>query len=82
MSQSNSVQHFENVTDILLYVAHANREVSLSDLQDDVLDINKGPLNLIIRRLVSAGYLISNGLQAGRAYTATEKTKQLFGVKA
>lgn len=81
MSQSNSVQHFENVKDVLLYVACSGREVSTSEIAEQVLDINKGALNLLIRRLVKAEYLVSNGLHTHRAYTATDKTKQLFGIE-
>lgn len=80
MSQANTVDHFEKVADILIYVACSGREISLIELQENVIDMNKGAISLLIRRLVKAGYLKSNGLQTLRAYSATTKTKELFGV--
>lgn len=75
-----AVRTFDRVKDILIYIATATHEVTTLELEEYVVDLNRTQINLVIKGLVREGYLISNGLRAGRAYTATHKTKQLFGI--
>ena len=75
------VKKFEEIKNVLVYVAFSTAEVTALELEENVTDWGRCQLNLHLKKLVEAGYLQSNGKQAERAYTATDKTKQLFGVK-
>ena len=77
-----AVNRFEAIKDILVYITFANNEVTAGELEENVLDASRNTINCHLRQLVATGYLQSNGKQNDRAYQATEKTKQLFGVKA
>jgi len=74
------VQRFETIKDILIYIATATHAVGSAELQDNVTDLCRSQTNNCLKGLVREGYLISNGLQSGRAYTATDKTRELFGI--
>lgn len=75
------VKKFEEIKNVLVYVAFSKSEVTASELEENVTDWGRCQLNLHLKKLVEAGYLQSNGKHSDRAYTATDKTKQLFGVK-
>lgn len=75
-----AVKKFEMVKDILIYIATARHEVTLRELQIAVTDLYRTQLNDCLLELVEQEYLISNKLNTKRAYTATLKTKQLFGI--
>ena len=76
-----TVKRFDEIKDILVYIAFAANEVSALDLQENVTELQRCHLNVLLKRLVGAGYLHSNGKRNTRAYVATDKTKQLFGVQ-
>ena len=76
-----TVKRFDEIKDILVYIAFATNEVSALDLQENVTELQRSHLNVLLKRLVGAGYLRSNGKRNTRAYAATDKTKQLFGVQ-
>ena len=80
--RTSSLKKFEDYLGILIYVAHADHEVGAKELEEVVTDLARGQLNLDLNALVDAEYLISNNKRNTRAYTATEKTKQLFGEAA
>ena len=75
-----SIQRFEEIKDILVYVAFSKHEVTSAELEEHVCDKTRSSLNQKLRGLVQAGYLAFN--HCTRLYVATEKTKQLFGVRA
>ncbi|OTG93680.1 hypothetical protein [Acinetobacter sp. ANC 3832] len=79
--RNGSIQMFEDYLDILIYVAHADHEVGAKELEEEVTEFSRGQLNVHLKRLAKADYLVSNNKKNNRAYTATDKTKQLFGVK-
>ncbi|WP_411686942.1 hypothetical protein [Acinetobacter indicus] len=76
-----TVKRFEEIKDILVYIAFAKNEVSSLELEENVTELGRSRLNIHLKRLVEAGYLRSNGKKNARAYEATEKTKQLFGAQ-
>lgn len=80
--KSSSLKKFEDYLNILVYIAHASHEVGAKELEEEVTELARGQLNLDLNALVDAEYLISNNKRNTRAYTAAEKTKQLFGVAA
>ena len=75
------VKKFEEIKNILVYVAFSQTEVTARELEENVTDLGRCQLNLHLKKLVAAGYLISNGKNNECAYTAAGCTKQLFGVK-
>lgn len=77
-----TVKRFEEIKDILIYIAFSKNEVSPFELEENVTELSRSRLNVHLKRLVEAGYLQSNGKKIARAYKATEKTKQLFGAQA
>lgn len=76
-----TVKRFEEIKDILIYITFSTNEVGSSELEENVTELSRTSLNILLKRLVEAGYLCSNGKKNTRAYTATEKTKQLFGAQ-
>lgn len=76
-----TVKRFEEIKDILVYIAFAKNEVSSLELEGNVTELGRSRLNIHLKRLVEAGYLRSNGKKNARAYEATQKTKQLFGAQ-
>jgi predicted transcriptional regulator len=77
-----TVKRFEEIKDILVYITFAMNDVGSLELEENVTELSRSRLNILLKRLVEAGYLHSNGKKNARAYTATEKTKQLFGAQA
>jgi len=77
-----SIQRFEEIKDILVYVAFSKHEVTSAELEEHVYDKTRSSLNQKLRGLVQAGYLAFRCNHCTRLYVATEKTKQLFGVRA
>ena len=77
--KASSLKKFEDYLNILIYIVHAGHEVGAKELEEAVTELARGQLNLDLNALVRAEYLISNNKRNARAYTAAEKTKQLFG---
>lgn len=76
-----TIQRFEEIKDILVYVAFSKHEVTSAELEEHVCDKTRSSLNQELRGLVHAGYLAFRCNHCTRLYVATEKTKQLFGVR-
>ncbi|AUC07374.1 MULTISPECIES: hypothetical protein [Acinetobacter] len=76
-----TIQRFEEIKDILVYVAFSKHEVTSAELEEHVCDKTRAALNQKLRGLVQAGYLAFRCNHCTRLYVATEKTKQLFGVR-
>lgn len=76
-----TIQRFEEIKDILVYVAFSKHEVTSAELEEHVCDKTRAALNQKLRGLVQAGYLVFRCNHCTRLYVATEKTKQLFGVR-
>lgn len=79
--RASSLKKFEDYLEVLVYITHADHEVGAKELEDVVTELARGQLNLDLNALVGGGYLKSNNKRNTRAYIATEKAKQLFGVK-
>lgn len=71
---------FQRRLDILIYIAHADHEVSRAELQEFVTELTQPVLNSALRVLVREGFLKSLHEKKHRKYIATDKTLQLFGV--
>lgn len=76
-----TIQRFEEIKDILVYVAFSKHEVTSAELEEHVCDKTRSQLNLKLKALVQAGYLAFTEKRCARLYVATDKTKQLFGVR-
>lgn len=79
--RTSSLKKFEDYLDILTYIAYADHEVGAKELEEMVTELARGQLNFDLNALVEGGYLASNSKRNARAYVATEKSKQLFGVR-
>ena len=78
--RASSIKKFEDFKDVLVYIAVATNPVTAYELEENVVDLARGQLNLDLSAMVKSGYLLPQGGKNKRAYTATDKTKQLFGV--
>lgn len=81
--RNDYAESFEVLLDILLFTVFAGRSITWMDLQENVVDKTRWTLNRYLNSLVGLGYLERCERKLGRnlAYMATEKSKQLFGVK-
>lgn len=70
---------FESRINILLFVLHSRRAVSRVELECNASDLTACALNRILAQFVEWGYL--NKSKGGNSflYSASEKTKQVFG---
>lgn len=80
--RASSIKKFEDFKDVLIYIAVAPHPVTALELEENVVELSRGQLNLDLTAMVQSGYLLPQGGRNKRAYTATDKTKQLFGVTA
>ncbi|EOQ73506.1 hypothetical protein [Acinetobacter lactucae] len=67
---------FERYLDVLLYAAHASGSFAMRDIRECVLDSSRATAYLCLCNLVKSGYLAK---ETTTRYTATAKTKELFG---
>lgn len=74
-----TVKSFEMIKDMLVYIATATHEVNFSDIQENVVDLCRSQVISYLNTLTKEGYLIKHG-NYRTTYTATLKTKQLFGI--
>lgn len=81
MSTINSVHRYLLVRDILLYISNANREVTSSDLLNDVVECSIQNLNIVLRQLVDEQLLDVVIHKSRRFYVPAETTKNLYGRK-
>lgn len=80
---TSSIVKFEQVKDILIYIACSNKEVNIYELMENVVDLNINGANRILKGLVQEGYLIKSKGSVGitNFFIATDKTRQLFGLE-
>ena len=84
----SSLQGFEglrhaNCCKISYEAGQQSRQAEVDELQEEYAETElylRGQLNLDLSAMVKSGYLLPQGGKNKRAYTATDKTKQLFGV--
>jgi len=76
--QSQSADQFELRLGLLRYIAHLNRSVSISEIQEAEIDKSPQIIRGYLADLIQLGYVQKASVWT---YSATEKAKQLFGVK-
>ena len=76
--QSQSADQFELRLGLLRYIAHLNRSVSISEIQEAEIDKSPQIIRGYLADLIQLGYVQKASVWT---YSATEKTKQLFGAK-
>lgn len=84
LSKSNTyAKTFEFMLDILVYIVFCGREITWKDIQENVTDKHKRTVTRHLEALKELGYLEYRGAATNRiqAFYATEKSKQLFGLK-
>ncbi|AYA04612.1 hypothetical protein BEN74_18690 [Acinetobacter sp. WCHAc010034] len=69
---------FERRMGILIFAVHAPAPFSITDIQGAVLDTGAQSIRTYLLDLMSLGYVERETIWT---YQATDKTKQLFGVK-
>lgn len=77
--QSQSADQFELRLGLLRYIAHLNRSVSISEIQEAEIDKSPQIIRGYLADLIQLGYVQKASVWT---YGATEKAKQLFGVKS
>lgn len=70
---------FESRINILLFVLDSRREVSRVELECNASDLTTCALNRILAQFVEWDYLIKSKDGNKFLYSASEKTKQIFG---
>ncbi|MFV5407585.1 hypothetical protein [Acinetobacter towneri] len=70
---------FEKRMDILIFAVHAKREITVTDIAQCVLSCSRMTIRNCLKDLVCSGYMAKTSIYT---YTATNKTKELFGVGA
>jgi hypothetical protein len=78
IKQSQSADQFELRLGLLRYIAHLNRSVSISEIQEAEIDKSPRIIRGYLADLIQLGYVQKASIWT---YGATEKAKQLFGVK-
>ncbi|MCU4436119.1 hypothetical protein KTH93_11630 [Acinetobacter bereziniae] len=78
--RSPSIKKFEFFRDVLVYIAVSPNPVTALELEENVVDLSRGQLNVDLLALEQAGYLFSKSRKHKKFYTATDKTNQLFGL--
>lgn len=75
--RNTSIDIFENRLDIILYSVSAKREISVTDIFNDVIYSNRTTILKCMSDLVELGYLTR---ESEHKYKATELANGLFGV--
>ena len=73
-----TAEQFEVRLGVLRYVAHANQAVSIADIQTAETDKSAPLIRGYLTDLLKLGYVEKESIWT---YVATEKARQLFGVK-
>lgn len=76
--ENRSVDSFVRRMDILIFVTHADKAITIRELCELVLDANQNTVRACLKDLMSAGYLKRESIWT---YIPTDKAKQLFEVK-
>lgn len=76
-------QTFESMLEVLLFAVFREEPISWKDLSEHVSDKDRPTLNRYLRSLEAQGYLERKDRTSNKVHTyvASEKSKQLFGVK-
>lgn len=77
--RNEAIAIFENRLSILIFAAHSKKTFNVSDIFEAVIDAKRVTIRNCLKDLINAGYLEK---VTTYDYKATEKAKQLFGVKA
>lgn len=72
---------FEKKLDILMYIVHASKPVSRNDISIDATDLTLSSIVDALGTLIGCGLISTEIIDRKRFYSATEKAKQIFGVK-
>lgn len=77
----SSVDHYEKVLHVLMYLANSNQPRSNKDIEDLVLDINICNIRRLMQQLCAKGYVIdyANGKGTKHRYVASKRTIELYG---
>lgn len=75
----SAIDKFERIKDVLIFVLNSEKPVKAIDIENFVLDMSRTTLNNMMRQIVESGYLNADGGCGGKIYTATDRTRQLFG---
>lgn len=78
MKENRSQDSFARRMDILIFITHAEKAITIRELCDSVLDAGEQTVRACLKDLIGAGYLQRESIWT---YQPTEKAKQLFGVK-
>lgn len=76
----STLMRFEECLGVLVFVANANKPVSVSDLIESVTNLSRCRLNYLLPQFVAGGYLTRINHGTSYLYEPTGKTRELFGV--
>lgn len=77
--RNEAIAIFQNRFDILIFAVHSKKTFNVLDIFEAVIDAKRVTIRNCLKDLINAGYLEKVTIYD---YRATEKAKQLFGVKA
>lgn len=78
LKENRSADSFVRRMDILIFVTHADKAITIRELCESVLDANQNTVRACLKDLIEAGYLERESVWT---YTPTQKAKQLFGAQ-
>lgn len=78
MARDESKNTFEKRLDILIFAVHSNRNITVTDVIDCVLETTRMTARKCLNDLVEIGYLEKVDIYR---YKASAKSNELFGVK-
>ena len=79
IKENRSLESFARRMDILIFIAHAGKAITIRELCESVLDANQATVRDCLKDLMGVGYLERESIWT---YIPTDKAKQLFGVTA
>lgn len=78
IKENRSTDSFVRRMDILIFVTHAEKAITIRELCESVLDASQSTVRACLKDLMEAGYLERESVWT---YMPTQKAKQLFGVR-
>lgn len=78
IKKSQSADQFELRLGLLRFIAYLTHSISISEIQEAEVDKNPQVIRGYLADLIELGYVQKDSVWT---YSATEKAKQLFGVK-
>lgn len=87
MRNKDQIQAYEKIRDILIFIANANKPVSLTEILDCVTEQSRTSLTVQLRKLAQAGYVfeirtLQRTSKTNMFFVPTDKTKELYGDRA